>query len=57
VIDLVWFLSGVFIGVIGTIVCITYIGHKEIKKRGKRSSEWQKIKKKMDSDFHDEYGV
>lgn len=52
-----WFLSGVLIGVVGTIVCVTYLGHKEIKKRGKRSSEWQKVKKKIDSDFHDEYGV
>ena len=52
-----WFLSGVLIGVVGTIVCVTYLGHKEIKKRGKRSSEWQKVKKKIDKEFREEMDI
>ncbi len=52
-----WFIAGLVVGVVGTISSIMFLGDREIKKRGRRSSEWQKIKKKIDSDFHDEYGV
>jgi len=52
-----WFVAGLVIGIVGTISSIMFLGDREIKKRSRRSNEWQKVKKKMDSDFHDEYGV
>jgi uncharacterized membrane-anchored protein YhcB (DUF1043 family) len=52
-----WFVMGLVVGVVGTILFVVHLGDREIRKRSKRSKDWQMIKKKMDSDFHDEYGV
>ena len=56
-IELAWFVIGLVMGVTGSIAYVMYLGHKEIKKRSKRSRDWQKIKKEVDKDIQDEYGV
>lgn len=57
VIAIAWFVMGLVIGVTGTIAYVMYLGEKQINKRKKRATNWQKIKKNMDKEFHDEYGV
>ena len=49
-IEFAWFIIGLTCGVCGTIACVTYLGHREIKKRSKRSQDWQKIKKELDKE-------
>lgn len=56
-IEFVWFVIGVVMGVAGSIGYVMYLGHREIKKRGRRATNWQKIKKEVDKDIQDEYGV
>lgn len=56
-IEFAWFIIGLTFGVCGTIGYVMYIGHKEIKKRNKRSQNWQKAKKKVDQDISKEWGV
>ena len=55
------FLIGVFLGFF-TGVCasfgiVIYIGKREIKKRGKRSQNWQKIKKELDKEIKKEWDI
>lgn len=55
------FLIGVFLGFF-TGVCasfgiVIYIGKREIKKRGKRSQDWQKIKKEIDKAIKEEWEI
>lgn len=52
-----WFVAGLLIGVVGTIGYVMYIGHREIKKRGKRSADWQKVKKVLDKENIKEWGI
>lgn len=55
--EFAWFIVGLTCGVCGTFGYVMYLGHREIAKRGKRSADWQKVKKKLDKDIQDEYGV
>ena len=48
---------GFLSGVCATIGIAVYVGKVQINKRKNRASDWQKIKKNMDREFHDEYGV
>lgn len=57
VIAIAWFIAGLAIGVTGTIAYVMYLGEKQINKRKHRATNWQKIKKELDKEFHDEYGV
>lgn len=57
VIAIAWFIAGVVIGVTGTIAYVMYLGEKQTNKRKKRATNWQKVKKELDKEFHDEYGV
>lgn len=56
-IEFAWFVIGLTFGVVGTLAGVTYLGHREIKKRSKRSSNWQKAKKKLDQDISEEWGI
>jgi uncharacterized membrane protein YdjX (TVP38/TMEM64 family) len=56
-IEFAWFVIGLTCGVCGTFGYVMYLGHREIAKRSKRSKNWQKVKKSMDKEFNDEYGV
>ena len=48
---------GFLSGVCATIGIAVYVGKVQINKRKNRATNWQKIKKNMDKEFHDEYGV
>lgn len=52
-----WFIAGVVIGVTGTIAFVMYIGDREISKRNNRATNWQKVKKNLDKEIQDEYGI
>lgn len=56
-IEFAWFVIGLTFGVVGTLAGVTYLGHREIKKRSKRSTNWQKAKKKVDQDISEEWGI
>jgi uncharacterized membrane-anchored protein YhcB (DUF1043 family) len=49
-----WFIVGLVIGVVGTISFVMFLGDREIRKRSKRSTDWQMIKKKIDKEFREE---
>lgn len=57
VIVTMWFIAGLVIGAVITISFVMFLGDREIKKRKNRSTEWQKLKKKLDKEYMDEYGV
>jgi predicted negative regulator of RcsB-dependent stress response len=57
VIAIAWFIAGVVIGVVGTIAFVGYLCDKKTNKRKNRATNWQKVKKELDKEFHDEYGV
>lgn len=56
-ISVAWFLFGVMVGVAASLGSIMYLGNKEINKRKKRATDWQKAKKQIDKEIMDEYGV
>lgn len=55
------FLAGVFLGffagMCASFGAVIYIGKREIKKRGKRSQDWQKIKKEVDKSIMKEWDI
>ena len=55
--NLTFFVMGFCIGVCATIGVTVYLGYREIRKRKNRATNWQKIKKDVDKNFYDEYGV
>lgn len=55
--EFIWFVAGVVVGVVGSFSSIMFLGDREIRKRRNRATDWQKIKKDVDKNFHDEYGV
>lgn len=56
-IELLCFIIGVIVGMLGSFGVVVFFGKKEISKRSKRSSDWQKRKKTIDKEIMDEYGV
>lgn len=56
-ISVAWFLFGIMVGVAASLGSIMYLGNKEINKRKKRATDWQKAKKQIDKEIMDEYGV
>lgn len=56
-IEFAWFIIGLTFGVCGTIGYVMYIGHREIKKRNKRATEWQKKKKTEDKEIKERWGL
>lgn len=55
--EFIWFVMGFCCGVCTSIGVTVYLGQREIAKRRNRVTNWQKIKKDVDKNFHDEYGV
>ena len=55
------FLAGVFLGfctgVCASFGAVIFIGKREIKKRSKRSSDWQKVKKEVDKSIVKEWDI
>ena len=54
---LVWFVMGFCVGVCASVGITVYLGHREIKKRGRRSQNWQKIKKELDKENMKEWDI
>lgn len=54
---LAWFVMGFCVGVCASIGITVYLGHREIKKRSKRSQNWQKIKKELDKENMKEWDI
>ena len=55
--EFIWFVMGFCCGVCTSIGVTVYLGQREIAKRRNRVTNWQKIKKDVDKNFHDEYGI
>ena len=55
------FLLGVFlgfcIGVCASFGIVTYLGHREIAKRNRRATNWQKVKKEVDKEIMKEWSL
>ena len=56
-IEFVWFVIGVVMGVAGSIGYVMYLGHREIAKRNKRATNWQKVKKEVDKEIMKEWSL
>lgn len=56
-IEFAWFIVGLTFGACGTIGYVTYLGHREIAKRNKRSQNWQKTKKEIDEAIMKEWDI
>ena len=54
---LVWFVMGFCVGVCASIGITVYLGHREIKKRSKRSQNWQEVKKEIDKAIKEEWEI
>lgn len=48
---------GFFSGVCATIGIAIYVGKVQINKRNQRATNWQKVKKSLDKEIKDEYGI
>ena len=56
-ISLAWFIIGFTFGVCAAFGATIFLGNREIRKRKERSSNWQKVKKDVDQEIMDEYGI